>query len=369
MAGSRPVPPDEEKIPDTAIDIPITEASAAGEISAEPEITSEAEKPFALTLHDALKSLLSSEEKKELPEASPPSESLREEIEAAQQEEPESPELPTLSEPEVVEFPDAGSSSEPSGEETEVPQQEEPESPELPTSSGLEIVESPTVVKEDSEVSGMIASDAGDIAHTGQETSEQAIPQIPKSPPPTRGSGSQRQTLILVTTIILIILGIGIGVVFYSHDYPSPVKEPVPLPTPSLQQLLQTPVQQTTPQPTTVPQITVQITEAPTPVVIPPDGIWVRVVYAGNYNGRVGNPGSLQSIKGSGDQIYKIKSDGLVQLQINKNDNTGNPLTVEIYRNGELMTHQVRSAPMGSIELLIDAKTGNPPGVSTVLTE
>jgi hypothetical protein len=127
-------------------------------------------------------------------------------------------------------------------------------------------------------------------------------------------------------------------------------------------------VHQTTPQPTTVMQTTVQITEAPTPVVIPPDGIWVRVVYAGNYNGRVGNPGSLQSIKGSGDQIYKIKSDGLVQLQINKNDNTGNLLTVEIYRNGELMTHQVRSAPMGSIELLIDAKTGNPPGVSIALT-
>ena len=216
------------------------------------------------------------------------------------------------------------------------------------------------VVKEDSELSGTMPSETGDLAEKGQEPSGQAIPQIPQSPPPTRGSGSQRQTLILVTTIILIIFGIGMGVVFYSHGYPSPVKESVPLPTPSLQQ--------TTPQQTTLPQITVQITEAPTPVVIPPDGIWVRVVYTGNYNGRVGNPGSLQSVKGSGDQIYKIKNDGLVQLQINKNDNTGNPLTVEIYRNGELMRHQVRSAPMGSIELLIDAKTGNPPGVSTVLT-
>ena len=329
MVESRPVPPDEEKIPDTAIDTAITEASAAGEISAEPETTSGAEKPFALILHDALKSLLSSEEKKELQ--------------------------------------DGGSASEPPVEETEVPQQEEPEPPTLPEP---DVVESPIVVKEDSELSGTIPSKAVDIAEPGQEPSGQAIPQIPKSPPPTRGSGSQRQTSIFVTAIILIILAIGIGVVFYSHGYPSPVKEPVPIPTPSLQQttLPQTPVQQTTPQQTTLPQITVQITEAPTPVVIPPDGIWVRVVYTGNYYGRVGNPGSLQSVKGSGDQIYKIKNDGLVQLQINKNDNTGNPLTVEIYRNGDLMTHQVRSAPMGSIELLIDAKTGNPPGVSTVLT-
>jgi hypothetical protein len=325
---SRPLPTDEEELPDTTM----TKASAAGDSSAEPETNSVAEKPFALILHEAVKSLLSSEEKKELPDAGPPSEPSGEETEAAQQEEPGSPELPTLPEPEVV--------------------------------------ESPTVVNEDSELSGTFPSNAGDIAEPGQESSEQTIPQIPKSPPPTHGTGSQRQTLILVTTIIMIILGIGIGVVVYSHDFTSPAKELIPIPTPSQQQatLLQTPVQQTTSQQTTLPQTLVQITEAPTPVVIPPDGIWVRVVYTGNYYGRLGNPGSLQNVKGSGDQIYKIKTDGLIQLQIYKNDNTGNPLTVEIYRNGELITHQVRSAPRGSIELLIDAKTGNPPGASTVLT-
>jgi hypothetical protein len=325
---SGPVPTDEEKYPDTAI----TEVTAVGEISAEPETDSETEKPFALILHEALKSLLSAEENKELP--------------------------------------DAGLSSEPPGEETEVPQEEEPASPELQTCPEPEVVEPPTVVNDDSELSGTTPSSAEEIAEPGQQPSEQAIPQIPKSPPPTPGTGSQRPTLILVTTIILIILGIGIGVVFYSHDATSPDKEPVPLLTPSLQPttMQQTPVQQTTPQPTTLPQTTVQITEAPAPVVIPPDGIWVRVVYSGNYYGRLGNPGSLRSVQGSGDQIYSIQGDGLVQLQINKNDNTGNPLTVEIYRNGELMKRQVRSAPMGSIELLIDAKTGNPPGISPVLT-
>jgi hypothetical protein len=318
IVESRPAIADEEKLPDTAI----TEASSAGDSSAEPETNSVAEKPFALILHEAVKSLLSSEEKKELPGAGP--------------------------------------SSEPPGEETEASQQEEPELPELPTPPQPEVVESPTVVKEDPELSGTIPSNAGDIAQTGQEPSEQAIPQIPKSPPPPHGTGSQHQRLILVTTIILIILGIGIGAVVFSHDVTSPAKEPVPIPTPSLQQ--------TTLQQTTVPQTPVQITEAPTPVVIPPDGVWVRVVYSGNYYGRVGNPGSLQGVKGSGDQIYKIKSDGLVQLQISKNDNTGNPLMVEIYRNGELMTYQVRSAPRGSIELLVDAKTGNPPGITSVLT-
>ena len=107
----------------------------------------------------------------------------------------------------------------------------------------------------------------------------------------------------------------------------------------------------------------------PTQVVIPPDGVWVRVVYAGNYYGWVGNPGSLQGVNGSGDQIYKIReSDGIVQVKIYKDDNSGNTLTVEIYRNSELITRQARSVPMSSIELLIDAKTGNPPGVTSVVT-
>ena len=328
IVESGPVLTDEEKLPGTVI----TEAPAAGDSSAEPETYSVAEKPFALILHEAVKSLLSSEEKKELPGAGP--------------------------------------SSEPPGEETEAAQQEEPESPELPPRPEPEVVEVPTVVKEDSELSGTIPSKAEDIAEPGQEPPEQAIPQIPKSPQPTHGTGSQRKTLILVTTIILIILGIGVAAVFYSHDFASPVKEPIPVPTPSQQQtpLPQISVQHTILQQTTLPQTPVQITEAPTPMVIPPDGIWVRVVYTGNYYGRIGNPGSLQGVKGSGDQIYTINSDGLVQLQINKNDNTGNPLTVEIYRNGELITRKVRSAPMGSIELLIDTKTGNPPGVTTVFT-
>jgi len=83
----------------------------------------------------------------------------------------------------------------------------------------------------------------------------------------------------------------------------------------------------------------------------------------------VGNPGSLQGVTGSGDQIYKIReSDGIVQVQVYKDDYSGNTLTVEIYRNGDLINRRTRSIPMSSIELLIDAKTGNPPGVTSVVT-
>jgi hypothetical protein len=320
----RPMQKDEEKLADTAI----TEVSSVREIPAEPETNSLAEKPFTLIIHEAMKSLLSSEEKQEWPEAK--------------------------------------TSSESSGVETEAPLQEEPESFEMPTVPEPADVKLPTVVKEDSELSGTVPSKAVDIEEPRQAPSEQSLPPIPKSPPNTEVTGSQHQTLIVVTTIILIILGVGVGAVFYSQNFATPTNESVAIP-PSYQQ--QTPVQQMTVQQTQVPQAQGQQTSAPNLVVIPPDGTWVRVVYTGNYYGTVGNPGLLQRVNGSGDQIYNIrKSDGLVQLQINKNDNSGNPLTVEIYRNGTLVTRQARSAPMGSIVLLIDAKTGNPPGVASVVT-
>ena len=186
ITESHPVPTDNEKLPDTAI----TEISVAGDSSAEPETNSVTEEPFARILHEAVKSLLSSEENKELPDAEPSSEPSGEEAEAAQKEEPESPELPTPPEPEVMELPEAGPLFEPPGAESESTQHEEPESSEPPTSPEAVVVESPTIVKGDSELSGMIPSNEKDIAEPGQQPSEQAISQIPKFPPPTHGRDS-----------------------------------------------------------------------------------------------------------------------------------------------------------------------------------
>jgi hypothetical protein len=254
------------------------------------------------------------------------------------------------------ELPDTGTTSLSGIEETETVHQEEPGSSEMPTAPGPVIVEFPTVAREDSAISEAITPKAGDIAEPGQQPAAESTPQIPKSPQPSDGTGLQRQTWIAVTVIILVIFGIVVGAVFYPQYFATPGNEPIPIPTPTLQQtsVYQTPVQQT---------------PVPTQVVIPPEGVWVRVVYAGNYHGWVGNPGSLQGVTGYGDQIYKIRdSDGNVQVQISKNDYSGNLLTVEIYRNGDLINRRTRSIPMGSIDLLIDTKTGNPPGSTSVVT-
>jgi len=111
-----------------------------------------------------------------------------------------------------------------------------------------------------------------------------------------------------------------------------------------------------------------QISTIP-PVLVPQTGLWVRINFSGYYVGQVGNPERLQPVSGNDDQFYKIPdSNGLVQVEVKKQDNSGNPLSVEVYKEGILIYTRTITAPMGSIELLIDAKTARPPGITVNVT-
>jgi hypothetical protein len=238
-------------------------------------------------------------------------------------------------------------------EKKPVASEEDIVSPDLPPSPEPVTVESPAVPRQDSQLSEPVLPEAGKGDESVQQPAPAATPHTPGSPPPSAGPGSRRLTFIAVAAIILIILGIAGVMVFYPQNPTAPVVEPTPLPTPTIQQ---------TPQPTPVIPL-------PTPLMIPTTGVWVRVDYPRTYYGLVGNTGSMRGVTGSGDQLYKIyESEGIVQVQIQKPDNSGDTLTVEIYRNGDVISLRNVSIPMGSIELLIDAKTGNPPGTTPVVT-
>ena len=106
---------------------------------------------------------------------------------------------------------------------------------------------------------------------------------------------------------------------------------------------------------------------APALETIPSDGVRVRVESSSTYLGAIGNPGSLHPVSGSGDQWYTVlNNDDLVSATLQKQDNSGSALTVEIYNNGTLLTSRTVTAPMGEIALLIDPKTGSPPGIIPV---
>jgi hypothetical protein len=171
---------------------------------------------------------------------------------------------------------------------------------------------------------------------------EEATPP-PETPPLPLVTGSKKGKVIVFTAILILVLLLAALVLNFSANQAPPVAELMPVPT------------------TTVPQTT----PVPTQITIPPTGIWVRVGYAGNFYGWLGIPGALRGVNSSGIILYRIpEAAEMVQVNMYKTDNSGNPLIVEVFRDGRALTNRTVSVPMGFIELLIDAKTGNPPGIT-----
>ena len=193
-----------------------------------------------------------------------------------------------------------------------------------------------------------IAPPEHEIIAAGEPPAGEIPPKTPSSPSPAPGSRSH--TLIVAIVIGMILLAIAGGVGFYSLSMTKNDNRGVPpstTPTPAISQTPQIPL-----------------------VIIPQNGVWVRVVCNSTFLGWIGNPGSLHMVSGSGDQFYMIQnSDGLVQASFQKQEYTGDSLTIEIYNKGSLITHRTVRAPKGTIEFIIDANTGNPPGVPPGFTQ
>jgi len=113
-----------------------------------------------------------------------------------------------------------------------------------------------------------------------------------------------------------------------------------------------------TPATTTVPAALVTTAPAtPTEVLIPQTGVWVRVVYEGSFSGSAGAPGRFRDIAGTGNQIYQLSvRDEIVSVMIQKGDNTGNRLTVEIYNEGDLINSGSVKAPKGTVNINADLR-------------
>ena len=228
-------------------------------------------------------------------------------------------------------------------EEKPVVSAEESASPDTTPSAEPVTFEFPVITGQETISAEPVSPEERDRDEPVQSPAPQPTSPAPGSPPP---AVSRKLTFIAAAAIILIILGIAGVMVFSSQNPTGSAVETTTLPTPVIQQAPQ-----------------------PTPVIIPPIGVWVRVGYPGSYYGWVGNAGSIRGVSGSGDQIYKIpETEGIVQVQMYKPDNSGDTLSMEVYRNGEVISLRNVSTPMGSVELLIDAKTGNPPALTPVVT-
>jgi hypothetical protein len=185
-----------------------------------------------------------------------------------------------------------------------------------------------------------------------EEPKAPAVPaQKPKASPPAARHGV-RPIIIAGAAAVLILLLIAAILFMPPSGTPEDGNEPV-----------------TTPPATPMPVTTLTQVPAVTPPTVPQEGVFVRVTSSAYYDGEAGNPGYLQQFSGSGEKLVRmLRNDGLVQVSVKKQDYTIEVLLVEIYRNGTLVTARSTTAPAGSVVLLIDPATGNPPGIPTAGT-
>ena len=80
----------------------------------------------------------------------------------------------------------------------------------------------------------------------------------------------------------------------------------------------------------------------------------INVTYEGSWYGRVGDPNYLQDESGTGNAIISVDcaSWDKVSVNIGKNDQSSNPLTVQILRNGEVVAENTTTAPGGYVTLV-----------------
>jgi antitoxin component YwqK of YwqJK toxin-antitoxin module len=65
----------------------------------------------------------------------------------------------------------------------------------------------------------------------------------------------------------------------------------------------------------------------------------------------------MMEVAGSGEMYYQVPTvDGVVEATIQKLDNSGNVLTVEVYNNGNLIKSGTTRTPEGEVDIHADLK-------------
>lgn len=182
-------------------------------------------------------------------------------------------------------------------------------------------------------------------------------PRKPREPPASKNR-------MVIVAVVVVVIALAAGAYLYAPSLFGNGETPLTPITPASTPSLTTPP---TPVPTTVPTMavttsaTAQVTIAPTTtlgVFIPQTGVWVQVKFEGSFNGTAGAPGRFRTIADTGDHFYQLPiKDEIVTATIQKQDNTGRKLTVEIYKEGKIVKSGSVTAPAGTVDISVDLRT------------
>ena len=184
-----------------------------------------------------------------------------------------------------------------------------------------------------------------------------------RHPAPVPPPAPKKSRTGIIVAVVIVILAVAAGV-FVLQQHPAgdagtsgePVTSmpttiiPVATPSPS------TP--EPSPTPPVVAQATTPLPVTPAPPSVPENGVWIRITYPGTFTGTYGSPGRQAQVTSTGDRVYQIvTADGPVTAAIRKQDSSGDPLTIAVYKNGVQLQNASTVAPMGSIDFWADLKT------------
>jgi uncharacterized iron-regulated membrane protein len=160
------------------------------------------------------------------------------------------------------------------------------------------------------------------------------LPEVPRN---------ERRGIPLLPVAILVLVAIGVvlgGILFASHTLPTDTGSQVVTPAPT-------------------------VTPVSPPASVPHEGMRVNVIYPYAYFGTIGNPERLHHVSGTGNQTFPVlMTFDIIQATIQKQDNSIEALTIEIYTNSTLVSTKTVTSPMGEATILIDMKTGRSPGMT-----
>jgi len=200
-------------------------------------------------------------------------------------------------------------------------------------------------------------------------------PRKPRSDPK-----KSRKGIITAVLAVIVIIALAAGVYFLAPQFTGTPGTVTPTVTATT---VATTVPTTTVPITAVPITTeptiaitatpVATTISPTPVVTTSpasdptqSGVWIHIVYPGNYSASFGTSGRLKEIHGSGEQFFQIPAkDQIVEATVEKSDDAGSALTVAILNDGVIAGQETTASPHGTVELHVDLRVLSTP-VTTV---
>jgi hypothetical protein len=186
---------------------------------------------------------------------------------------------------------------------------------------------------------------------------KEAVPSVPAapSPLPTSVPEGKKPNYLAIGILIMAILPILAGIVIVANIMSGPSGEPVnSTPTITVPATVQPQPSQTT----VTSSVTITLVPGLTQVMIPPNGVWVRVSYPGTYIGLIGPTGNQTEVTDTGDHLYEIPvTERTVAAALQKKDGSDNQIILEVYKNGVLLKRESSISPKGIVEIQLDLKT------------